>query len=202
LSISNDCDNADPTTPDDSFENDLTWDNPINICEETDDVVSYNIYYAPPSDSDNFQLIGSNGDSNDTTYTHKPDFGIAGCYAVTAIDTFNNESLFSNIVCVDNCPSYILPNAFTPNGDGANDLFVPYPYRFIDHVEMNIFNLWGELVFTTENPDLNWNGTNLSNKDLAEGTYFYTCKIFESRVEGVVESADVLSGYIKLVRGR
>ena len=202
LSISNDCDNADVTTPGDSFENDLTWINPMNLCVETDDVVSYNIYYAPPSDSDNFQLIGDNGDANDTTYTHQPDFGIAGCYAVTAIDSFQNESLFSNIICVDNCPSYTLPNAFTPNGDGANDLFVPYPYRFIDRVEMNIFNLWGELVFTTNDPALNWNGRNLSDKDLAEGTYFYTCKVFENRVEGVVESPDVLSGYIELIRGR
>ena len=201
LSISNDCDNADILTPEESFENDLTWINPIHLCEETDDVVSYNIYYAPPSDPNNFQLIGSNGTPNDTTYTHQPEFGIAGCYAVTAIDSFSNESLYSNIICVDNCPSYTLPNAFTPNSDGANDLFIPYPYRFIDRVEMNIFNLWGELVFTTNDPALNWNGTNLSGKDLAEGTYFYTCKVFEERVEGVVENPDILSGYIKLIRG-
>ena len=103
---------------------------------------------------------------------------------------------------MDNCPSYTLPNTFTPNGDGANDLFIPYPYRFIARVEMNIFNLWGQLVFTTENPDLNWDGTNLSGKDLAEGTYFYTCKVFEERVEGVVESPELLSGYIELIRGR
>jgi len=151
------------STPGESFENDLTWINPIYLCEETDDVVSYNIYYAPPSDPNNFQLIGSNGTPNDTTYTHQPDMGIAGCY--------------------------------------ANDEFIPYPYRFIDRVEMNIFNLWGELVFTTKNPDLNWNGTNLSGKVLAEGTYFYTCKVFENRVEGVVENPDILSGYIQLIRG-
>ena len=107
----------------------------------------------------------------------------------------------SNIICVDNCPSYTLPNAFTPNGDGFNDLFIPYPYRFIERMDINIFNLWGGRVFTSEDPDINWDGTNFDGKDLAEGTYFYTCRVFENRVEGVTENPEILSGYIKLVRG-
>ena len=202
LTISNACDNADELTPEEAFENLLSWTNPINACIETDDVVYYNIYYSPPNDPGNFQLIASNGNSFDTSYVDQPEFGIAGCYAVTAVDSFQNESAFSNIECVDNCPIYNLPNAFTPNGDGANELFIPYPYRFIDHVEMNIFNVWGELVFTTTDPQISWDGRNLRGKDLAEGVYYYTCRVFESRVAGVQEKPAILNGFIELIRGR
>lgn len=203
LSINNGCENPSDFAGEDEFENFLTWINPMNLCEETDDVVSYNIYYAPPNDPENFQLIAVGSTVIDTTLIHQSgEFGIAGCYAVTAIDTFANESNFSNIVCVDNCPLYNLPNAFTPNGDGDNELFIPFPYRFIDRVEMNIFNVWGELVYSTEDPDINWDGKNLRGKDVAEGVYYYNCKVFESRVAGVTESGEILNGFIELIRGR
>ena len=202
LFIANGCDDANDFTSGDLFENALTWINPMNLCEETDDVVYYNVYYASPLDINNFQLIGTGPTVTDTMFFHKPEeFGIAGCYAVTAIDTFENESAFSNIVCVDNCPLYKLPNAFTPNGDGDNELFIPYPYRFIERVEMNIFNVWGQLVFSTTNPDIEWDGKNLSGKDVADGVYYYTCKVFEERVEGVTQSGDVLNGFIEVIRG-
>ena len=103
--------------------NSLEWINMIENCERTDgvdidDVVAYNIYYSPFEDGE-FTLIETITNSSITTYEHIPDFGIAGCYAVTTVDTFQNESGFSNIVCKDNCPIYNLPNVFTPNNDGA-----------------------------------------------------------------------------------
>ena len=181
--------------------NDLSWINPMNLCPETDDVVSYRIYYAQFEGSD-FRLIDSILFSGDTTYVHRPDFGIAGCYAVTALDTFYNESAFSNIVCVDNCPIYELPNTFTPNGDQQNDLFIPFPYCFVESVDFKVFNRWGELVFETNDPDLNWNGTNRSGEQLPTGTYFYTCQVYEQRVSGITPRPDLLSGFIELIRER
>jgi gliding motility-associated-like protein len=200
LTITNGCEDAGDIIGGEDFENDLIWINPMNLCEETDDVVYYNVYYAPPNDMGNFQLIYRSDDSADTTLTHNSEFGIAGCYAVTAIDTFENESAFSNIVCIDNCPIYILPNAFTPNGDGTNEIFIPYPYRFVDRVEFNVFNIWGNLVYTTTNPDLGWDGKNLRGKDVAPGVYYYTCRVYENRVSGVTESPEILNGFIELLR--
>ena len=167
LEVVNACDQLINCTDEESLLNTLDWVNPMDICEETDDVVSYKLYYAPFEDSD-FVLIDEINDSRTTSYDHKPEIGIAGCYAVTALDTFANESLFSNIVCVDNCPSYNLPNTFTPNGDGQNDFFRPFPYCFIDRVEFKVFNRWGQLVFTANDPDLNWDGTNLNGEELAQ----------------------------------
>lgn len=200
LEVTNICDEAAINCLDDiDLFNKLEWTNPNNNCEETDDVVSYNIYYKDKIDGE-IELIASIGDPLDTIYFHSPEFGLAGCYAVTAIDSFANESIFSNEICVDNCPRYELPNTFTPNNDGDNDLFIPYPYCFIDRIEINIFNRWGELVFTSLDPNINWDGKNQAGVDLPVGTYYYQCRVFEDRVNGIIEREDVLSGYIDLFR--
>ena len=99
-----------------NLENDLNWTNPMLLCEETDDVVFYNVYYAPREGGE-FTLIAKMDTSGDTLFSHQPEDGIIGCYAVTAVDTFFNESAFSNIECVSSCPIYDLPNTFTPNND-------------------------------------------------------------------------------------
>lgn len=199
LTVRNICDESNPQTPEEEFENDLLWLNPNFLCPETDDVVSYNVYFTP-MEGGVFELLATIETATDTTFLHKPDFGIAGCYAVTAIDSFNNESRFSNIVCVDNCPEYSLPNVFTPNNDGQNDLYIPFPYRFIDRIELKVFNRWGSLVFETTNPDIQWNGTNQSGQALSEGVYYYSCRVFENRVNGVSQRPDLLKGYIELIR--
>lgn len=199
LTVRNICNENISCQDEEELYNRLLWINPMHLCRETDDVVSYHIYYAA-TESDDFVLLAGIDDSQDTTFQHKPERGIAGCYAVTALDTFLNESAFSNIICVDNCPSYKLPNAFTPNGDGHNDLFTPYPFCFIERIEMNIFNRWGELVFQTTNANINWNGENKRGQALPPGTYYYTCRVFEQRVIGIVPASQELKGYIDLIR--
>ena len=118
---------------------------------------------------------------------------------MSAYDENRNESELSNIVCIDNCPAYELPNTFTPNNDGANELFVPRINRFIDRIDMSIYNEWGNKVYETTDPMINWDGTNNGN-ELAEGTYYYTCRVFERRVSGILESTDIFKGYIHLIR--
>jgi gliding motility-associated-like protein len=199
LEVSNICNTGKSCQEQEKLENLLLWDNPINICEETDDVVSYRIYYKP-FETDDFQLVAEVTDSGDTTYFHQPERGLAGCYAVTALDTFLNESGLSNIICTDNCPTYVLPNAFTPNGDGVNELFIPYPYCFIESIDITVFNRWGEMVYRTNDPNINWDGNNLNGKPLPSGTYYYTCKVFEQRVTGTVLGPEILRGYIDLIR--
>ena len=164
------------------------------------DTDGYNIYFSPTEEGE-LTLVESLGGALSLSFDHQPATGIAGCYAVTAIDERGNESEFSNTICVDNCPFYDLPNTFTPNADGTNDIFKPFPFRFIDRVEFKVFNRWGGLVFETEDPNLNWDGTNLSRKDLSEGVYFYTCRVFEARVTGVAEQETILNGAIHLIRG-
>lgn len=163
----------------------------------------YDIYYTPSLEGE-FEFIGSIDYILDdwTYYTHDDIPFVVGCYYVKAIDDMGNESGNSKIVCVDSdaCPFYCLPNVFTPNGDGRNDLFVPMdcngggainPYSTIDHVNMTIFNRWGKVMFTTNDPMIKWDGRNRNNNQIcSDGVYFYVCEVYEITKYGIKPSAD------------
>lgn len=201
LTVTNLCDDPNAVNPGPPFVNDLSWTNPNQACGGSDDVTRYRIWYMPV-EGESLVLVAEQTGATNTGYTHTLETQLAGCYAVSALDSVGNESLLSNLFCVDNCPNYELPNAFTPNGDGANDTYTPFPgWRFVQSVDMQIFNRWGNLVFETNDPNINWQGTNENGKELAEGTYFFVCKVYENRVSGVALRPGVLSGYIELVRG-
>jgi gliding motility-associated-like protein len=56
-------------------------------------------------------------------------------------------------------PAYYVPNAFTPNGDGRNDIFRPIPVGIAETEYFRIFNRYGELVFETNQYLKGWDGT-------------------------------------------
>ncbi|MEO5599963.1 MAG: fibronectin type III domain-containing protein, partial [Cyclobacteriaceae bacterium] len=87
------------------------------------DVSFYKIWVATSSDS-KFQEMP--GEIRDTFYvdTNLPSY--ARCYKIQAVDRSGNRSELSEAICFDNCPYYELPNIFTPNMDGCNDLFSAY----------------------------------------------------------------------------
>ena len=102
-------------------------------------------------------------------------------------------------VDIDSCSLYVLPNVFTPNGDGSNDNFIPFPYHFVDKINLKIFNRWGKIVFTTENPDINWDGKDKNNgMKCSDGVYFYICDVYEIRLTGIIKRT--IHGYIHLLR--
>ena len=164
----------------------------------SDDVMGYILYWAPTDTSalEPYAVFDFDSDTN-YVFNASPDEGtIAGCFAVTALDSLlvgpdgdlrRNESEFSNVVCVDNCPFYFLPNIFTPNGDFSNDLFQPFPWKFLQSVEFVVHNRWGEEVFRTEDPNINWDGRHFeSGEILPDGVYFYTATVYTIRLSGIV----------------
>jgi gliding motility-associated-like protein len=199
LIVSNICENADDRTPADEFFNTLSWNNPIESCSRSTDTKGYRIFYTN-EDGAPFSEIEEITDPHTTTFTHKPENGIAGCYAILAYDENGNESEMSVPVCVNNCPSYVLPNAFTPNGDGANDLFRPVYNRFIGNINLKIFNRWGNMVFSTSDAQINWDGTTDAGKELAVGVYYYVCQVFDIQADSQEIYEEPLSGFIQLVR--
>jgi gliding motility-associated-like protein len=167
----------------DSLKNVLKWTFPSDTC--TTDISKLYIYFTS-SLHEPLQKIDSIFGNNSFTYYHQPSFGVAGCYAVAAVDSFSNESSMDS-VCVDNCPQYELPNVFSPNGDGWNDYFKPYPYKFIEDISITIFNRWGKVVFTTNDKEVNWSGLDSEiGKPVTDGVYFYICAVNEQRLEGIV----------------
>jgi gliding motility-associated-like protein len=65
-----------------------------------------------------------------------------------------------------------IPNVFTPNGDELNDTFFP-KFRFIRNLELQVMNLWGELIYRSlGQDDPGWDGL-VSGEKAPEGVYVY-----------------------------
>ena len=80
----------------------------------------------------------------------------------TVVGTDTNGCVASDTVSVQVIEDHTIwvPNAFTPNGDGNNDVFKVYGNKAgIHSIEVKIFDRWGEKVFESENPDFEWDGT-------------------------------------------
>jgi hypothetical protein len=111
------------------FKNTIYWNRPAD--EECRlDTRSYNIYVANAAGGD-YTLLAT--DVRDTVYVDDNLLSFARCYRISAVDRSGNESELSDPVCNDNCPYYELPNIFTPNGDGFNDVFSAFNVR--DYVD-------------------------------------------------------------------
>ena len=180
-----------------------------------DDVQGYRLYWAPTL-GEPLEPFETWDDPLLSSFVWNEDGALgtlAGCFALTARDSLlpgpdgtlrQNESAMSDTICVDNCPFYFLPNVFSPNGDGLNDTFQAFPWKFIDHVDARIFNRLGELVFQTDNPAIAWTGEhqagNTSSTLLAaDGVYYYTVRVFTIRLTGIVE--EKFSGELHLMQG-
>jgi gliding motility-associated-like protein len=88
-----------------------------------------------------------------------------GCVSSDSINMKKRKDLFpSNI---------FMPNAFTPNGDGRNDLYPLNQYK-VKGAKYNIklYNRWGEKIMELESPDINWDG-NVNGKPAPEGVYIF-----------------------------
>ncbi len=189
------------TTPCNKFNiNDiiLNWTYPAN-CKQ--DIQSYKVLYRKQVTDTWIELATLSGGANSYIDTRPQlTYGIAGCYAVIAIDTVGNvSSPDGNSFCIDNCPYYVLPNTFTPNTDNSNDIFKPFPYRFIEKIELQVYNRWGTPVFETTDIDINWDGKDqTSGKELVAGTYFYIIKIYENYLDGTKERK--VRGTVEIIR--
>lgn len=97
--------------------------------------------------------------------------------------------------------SYTLPNVFTPNGDGFNDVFEPIVtgIDLIVSAKTVIFNRWGNILWDTDDPLIQWDGkSKLTKMDCPPGTYFYICDITYQSQTG--EEKLHLQGSITIVR--
>jgi hypothetical protein len=201
----------------DDFFNDLTWSVNTSL-DSCDDIRSYNIYFSPTGQEEDFSLIAN---VEDTFFTHEDIPSFKGCYKITSVDRSGNESGFSETVCNDNCPQYQLPNVFSPNDDGFNDTFRAFGEqqigngvtdenrfelcpRFIEKVEFTVVNRWGKTVFEYvsdfgENTIyINWDGKTNEGRLLSSGYYFYSAKVTVDVLDPSQTQME-LKGWVRIV---
>jgi gliding motility-associated-like protein len=76
--------------------------------------------------------------------------------------------------------SFFIPDAFTPNGDGINDEFMPKG-RYISSYEMYVFDRWGMQLFHSTDMSKGWDGTRGGGTVCQEDTYVYLIKVTDSQ---------------------
>lgn len=109
-------------------------------------------------------------------------FGMYGFMYITLVATneFGCQDTAVKVVEVKNDYGLWVPNAFTPNGDGLNDEFrVSFSQYGLDHseFEMDIFDRWGEKLFSTKDISAGWNGAKYNKGDIGkEDIYVYKIK--------------------------
>lgn len=177
----------------DSLYNTVRWTLTDQLCLE--DVAGYNIWYKMLAE-ENLSLLTVINDKNISSYKHYPGEVVSGCYAVSAFDAGGIESLKSVTICVDSCNFYEIPNVFTPNGDDINDWLKAKTSGLVERVDFKLFNRYGVLIFQTEDPKLNWDGT-YKGKIVSPGVYFYQCDVFERRISGLEQFH--LSGFVHVI---
>lgn len=87
-----------------------------------------------------------------------------------------------------------IPNVFSPNGDGVNDVFY-FANSGIEEFSLKIFNRWGEQLFSSVSPEISWDGRTSAGIEVSNGTYFY-----EVRAKSESKDYGTVTGTVTLVR--
>ena len=115
-------------------------------------------------------------------------------YVVLGTDANGCQQIDTLWVTVIPNPIINVPNVFTPNNDGSNDLFF-IDAQYVEEIEYTIFNRWGNLVYRHSIGSPGWNGKMQTGGEAAEGVYFFTYRIVDLNGE-VIEG----HGNITLIR--
>jgi gliding motility-associated-like protein len=119
-----------------------------------------------------------------------------GFYSLKVKDANDCEDSLISEVQYDNCCTPSIPNAFTPNNDGKNDVFRILYKGDIVLKEFSIYNRYGQQIFTTNNINDVWDGR-FNGRDEDLGVYYYLVKI----ICGNLKNKEVLlKGDVTLIR--
>ena len=178
-------------------QNTFSWNMDTTDCNA--DLTVLNIFYKRFPDDEYVLLSAENSPWENSLFVHSELIEVAGCYTFSVVDSVGNESELTHEICFDNCPFYTLPNIFTPNGDNFNEIVIPFPYKYVEEVEIKIYNRWGQLVYQTNDRDINWDGRHIVTKlPCSSGVYFYNCIVKEQRLNGIENR--LINGFIELIR--
>ncbi len=172
----------------------------------TYDSVFVDIYFAPPiSTTDDIEIIPGNDITllsylaGGGTYSWLPEGGEGGNtanYTVSPTITTTYTVLGTNIngctstsdvivTVLSPCQSLMMPNAFSPNNDGYNDVLMPHIIGIEAVTRFDVYDRWGERVYLANNSKKGWNGLNNNSDMCQDGVYVY---YIETTCEGKTKS--------------
>jgi gliding motility-associated-like protein len=132
-----------------------------------------------------YQYLWSNGNTNQDINGL-----VAGTYSVIITDSHGCTSTVA--ITLDQPLVLEMPTGYSPNGDGSNDYFVVHGIDAYPNNKIEIFNRWGNLVYSADHYNNRWNGYNDSGEKLPDGTYFVILEINNGDIK--------LHGYVDLRR--
>jgi hypothetical protein len=207
------------------FSNTIFWEK-VRDADCDQNILGYKIYRSNRIDGE-FEWLENAGIVTDTFFVDNTVTSFAYCYKISAVDRSLNESEQSDPVCNDNCPYYELPNVFTPDGDGCNDLFIAYGgqinsgevskcppvqdlskrcARFVQSVVFRVYNRWGREVYNYEGKIgdertiyIYWNGKDNNGTDLSTGVYYYIADVTFDIVSA--NKTKKYKGWVHILRG-
>jgi len=97
-----------------------------------------------------------------------------GCYQIVLIAESKwgcKDTTVFNPLCVDAYPVLEVPNSFTPNNDGQNDLFIVHSKSIVEFHAV-ILNRWGKKIYEWDNATKGWDGK-IGGSDASPGVYYY-----------------------------
>jgi len=160
---------------------------------------------------DQFQLLAVPNDPDATNFVWSPSVGLSSTTIANPIVTVGaigqdiqyRVLAFTQAGCrgegyvkvrVYKGPDIYVPTGFTPNGDGKNDKFTPFPVGMKSYNYFKVFNRWGQLVFTTRQLNSGWDGR-WSGVEQPAGTYVWM-------IEGLIKDDRVITkkGTVVMIR--
>jgi gliding motility-associated-like protein len=159
----------------------------VNIIEKPTADFTFNSGGITPGQNVNFTFTGNNARRLEWIFDNDPSSRIGGpnvTYRFTdsgkhevKLIAINSQNCIDTIVykvMVGGTSTVFMPNAFTPNGDGVNDVLKPVSHG-IRSLEVIIYNRWGQVVKTISDPGETWDGMS-NGKKVETGVYIYSMK--------------------------
>jgi gliding motility-associated-like protein len=137
------------------------------------------------------------GDGNGSIITSPSDiYTGSGTYLVTLIASFNGQCPDTTMMTIEVFDSLevFIPNIFTPNGDGNNEIF-KVTAQGIKDFKAQIFDRWGLKLYEYTDVSSGWDGHTASGTIVSDGTYYYIIY-----VKGQDGSEKTFKGYIQVLR--
>jgi gliding motility-associated-like protein len=109
-----------------------------------------------------------------------------------SIKLTTNDNVIAHYI--EKTKDVVFPTAFTPNGDGRNDILVPLGTRNVKTMSFEIWNRWGQLIFSSTDPTKGWDG-NYQGSPSQTGVYAYLIKY--TATSGIEK---IIKGNVTLIR--